>query len=108
MTAAYLIWKNPYMAAGNDSFINDMLERCGFKNCINKPRYPEISISELIGLNPDVVLLSSEPYPFREKHIDELKEMNPTSQVVLVDGEMFSWYGSRLLKVADYFNRLNL
>ena len=97
--AAYLIWRNPYMAAGSDTFINDMMKRCGFINTIEKERYPQVSIDELREC--EIVLLSSEPFPFKQKHIEELQLPS-----MLVDGEMFSWYGSRLLQVPDYFRQL--
>jgi len=104
---AYIIWREPIMTIGNDTFISDMLNRCGFKNAFeNKRRYPEISTEELQAANPDVILLSSEPYPFKEKHIEEFQSICPNAKVITVDGEMFSWYGSRLLKAPDYFKGL--
>lgn len=102
----YLIWNNPYMATGRDTFVDNMLSICGLKNYINESRYPELSIEELIELNPDLVLLSSEPYPFKEKHIEQLRQILPDAQIKLVNGEMFSWYGSRLLKAPDYFQEV--
>ncbi|MBG9378690.1 ABC transporter substrate-binding protein [Panacibacter sp. DH6] len=103
----YLIWKDPYMTVGGDTFISDMLAYCGFENvCVAKNRYPVITVAEIKDLNPAVVLLSSEPFPFKEKHIDELKHVLPGVKVMLADGEMFSWYGSRLLYAADYFRKL--
>ena len=105
----YLIWRNPWMAAGSETFINSMLTMLNLKNALeNVTRYPRLSMEQLADLRPDYIFLSSEPYPFREKHVDELKEISPSSQVILVDGEMFSWYGSRLIIAADYFNRLSL
>lgn len=105
----YLIWNKPYMAAGQNTFINDMLKRCGLINVLKQPesRYPELSIDEMIELNPELIFLSSEPYPFKEQHIIELKEKLPHTKMILVDGELFSWYGSRLLKSANYFNQLS-
>jgi len=105
----YLIWNKPYMAAGQNTFINDMLKRCGLINVLKQPesRYPELSIDEMIELNPELIFLSSEPYPFKEQHIIELKEKLPHTKMILVDGELFSWYGSRLLKSASYFNQLS-
>ncbi|MEO6166048.1 MAG: helical backbone metal receptor [Chitinophagales bacterium] len=106
-SCAYLIWRNPYMAAGNDTFINSILEAAGFKNVIrDQPRYPEITIEKLKSLNPEYVLLSSEPYPFSIKHKDELQNGMPGVKILLVDGEMFSWYGSRMLKAGAYFRQL--
>lgn len=103
LSVAYLIWRNPYMVAGKGTFIDDMLSRCGFENVISKDRYPEIGPAELAAADPDVILLSSEPYPFADKHIMEFNMIAPGAPVKLVDGEMFSWYGSRMLKAADYF-----
>ena len=99
----YLIWKNPYIAAGLDTFIDSMLTRLGFENAMNEARYPEVNLKEM---NPDFIFLSSEPFPFKEKHIEELQIQFPDSRVVLVDGEFFSWYGSRLIEAPDYFNKL--
>lgn len=99
----YLIWRKPYMAAGKETFINDCLERCGWINCLNEERYPEV---DLDAANPEVVLLSSEPYPFADKHISELQERFPKAKIVLVDGEYFSWYGSRMLGAPAYFKSL--
>jgi ABC-type Fe3+-hydroxamate transport system substrate-binding protein len=105
--AAYLIWKDPYMAAGGDTFINDMMKRCGFKNVFKSfHRYPQIEICPLSSVNCQLLLLSTEPYPFTQKHIDELQPHLPDTKIVLADGEMFSWYGSRLLYAADYFKKL--
>ena len=106
-TAAYLIWQDPYMVAGGDTFIHDMMNRCGFKNIFEERlRYPEINFKELQTLNCKVLLLSSEPFPFGKKHKDELQPLLPNTTMLLVDGEMFSWYGSRLLYAPDYFLQL--
>ena len=107
-TTAYLIWRNPWMAAGHDTFINDMLQRLGFENVFQNTdsRYPEISSEALCKAKPELILLSSEPYPFKEKHIEELRLLCPRSRIMLVDGELFSWYGSRLLHTVDYFKQL--
>lgn len=102
--AAYLIWEKPYMAAGGGTFINDMMHYCGFRNIFSDvKRYPEITLNEIKERGCKMVLLSSEPYPFKEKHINEIKKLLPGVKIVLADGEMFSWYGSRLLKAANYF-----
>lgn len=100
---AYLIWKDPYMFAGQDTFINDVLMRNGLQNVVKISRYPELGLSELAELEPNLVFLSSEPYPFKEKHLEEVRGMLPGARVMLVDGEMFSWYGSRLVKAVEYF-----
>jgi iron complex transport system substrate-binding protein len=107
LKVAYLIWKDPYMVAGNDTFINTLLEINNFKNIfLNKEgRYPEVNLNELN--KSDLILLSSEPYPFSEKHISEIKAVIKNKKILLVDGEYFSWYGSRLIKAFDYFKELH-
>ena len=103
----YLIWKDPYMTVGGDTFINDMMNRCGLKNVFeDRKRYPEITPQDIKDSGCEMVLLSSEPYPFKEKNIKELQESLPKVKIILADGEMFSWYGSRLLKAAGYFKKL--
>jgi ABC-type Fe3+-hydroxamate transport system substrate-binding protein len=97
----YLIWRNPYLSAGKNTFIDDILSKCGFDNFIDEERYPEVAIEG--SKSPDYIFLSSEPYPFKDIHIEELQKKYPTSIIQLVDGEMFSWYGSRLLKSTHYF-----
>jgi ABC-type Fe3+-hydroxamate transport system substrate-binding protein len=107
LRTVYLIWQNPYMTIGGDTFIHSMLEAAGFNNLFkNKTRYPEITITELQTMNCELLLLSSEPYPFKQKHIDELQTQLPNTRILLVEGEMFSWYGSRLLQAPSYFNEL--
>jgi ABC-type Fe3+-hydroxamate transport system substrate-binding protein len=105
-SAIYLIWRGPYMAAGKDTFINHLMALNGIHNVLSTLRYPELTLTEIAKLRPDLVLLSSEPYPFREKHIQEIREVLPYAEVRLVDGEMFSWYGSRLVKAVQYFFQL--
>lgn len=102
----YLIWKKPYMAAGENTFIHKVLTLAGYSNCAPDSRYPEVFESELTVLNPDHVLLSSEPYPFKEEHLAEIQILVPKAKVQLVDGEMFSWYGSRLLALPAYLKEL--
>ena len=103
---AYLIWKKPFMAAGRNTFINALLQDNKFKNIITDPqsRYPEVSKEEL--KTADLILLSSEPYPFKEEDRQQLEDQL-NKPVLLVDGEYFSWYGSRLAKAYDYFRRLH-
>jgi ABC-type Fe3+-hydroxamate transport system substrate-binding protein len=104
---AYMIWRNPWMTTGGDTFIHDMLQQCGFDNIFaEKTRYPEISITDLQTGHCQLLLLSSEPYPFTQKHLDELKSLLPGTGIRLVDGEYFSWYGSRLLDAPAYFKKL--
>ncbi|GGA99528.1 MULTISPECIES: ABC transporter substrate-binding protein [Mucilaginibacter] len=106
LRVAYLIWRKPYMLAGRGTFIDSMLQTCGLNNVTEGERYPEIDADALVAANPDLVFLSSEPYPFAKKHIEEFRSLLPNAKIVLVDGEMFSWYGSRLLYAPAYFKRL--
>lgn len=101
--ACYLIWKDPFMVSGQDTFINDIMERNGFINVVKGSRYPVLELSDIAALAPDVLFLSSEPYPFRDKHVEEFRSLLPNVKIFLVDGEMFSWYGSRLVKAVGYF-----
>ena len=104
---AYIIWQNPLMSVGSDTFIHDMLDRCGLENVfLDKTRYPVFEIEDLIALSPDLVFLSSEPFPFKEKHIQYFEDLLPNATIKLVDGEFFSWYGNRMLGAADYFLEL--
>ena len=104
ITCAYLIWENPYMTIGGDTFISDILKMAGFKNIFSeRHRYPEISSEELRNYSPKVILISSEPYPFNENSCNYFRNNFPLSSIFLVDGEMFSWYGSHLLKAPAYF-----
>ena len=107
LRTAYLIWKEPYMTVGSDTFIHDLVKATGFENVFAaRKRYPVISIEELKAAHCELLLLSSEPYPFKQKHISEWQQHLPSTVVMLVDGELFSWYGSRLLQVPAYFQSL--
>ena len=102
---AYLIWENPIMVAGKNTFINALLKQNKFQNIFeNFNRYPEIKITDL--QQADYILLSSEPYPFTKKH-KTFYEKQTNAKVILVDGEYFSWCGSRLVKAFDYFRLFN-
>lgn len=105
--AAYFIWRKPYMVAANGTFINEMLGCFGVENVFNNlERYPEVTLEDLTTAKPDFIFLSSEPYAFGEKHYEEFQQVCPQAKVVLVDGEMFSWYGSRLRLANAYFTQL--
>lgn len=106
LKVAYFIWRKPYMIAGKGTFLDDMLQKCGFINAFDAERYPEITPELLKQTGPNVIFLSSEPYPFKDKHIAEFKALCPDAIVKVVDGEVFSWYGSRLLQAPEYFTKL--
>ncbi|MBL6446472.1 ABC transporter substrate-binding protein [Fulvivirga sp. 29W222] len=105
----YFIWQKPYMVAGGNTFINEILGKLGLENLANElDRYPELSHKDIESLQPELVLLSSEPYPFKQKHINNVQAIYPDAEVKIVNGEMFSWYGSRLMRAVEYFNQLQL
>jgi len=99
----YFIWREPYMSVGENTFIHDVMKRAGFVNVLDtKENYPVVTFEQIKTINPQLILLSSEPYPFKEKHIEEMKRCCPNAEIILVDGELFSWYGSRLTKSVQY------
>lgn len=100
----YLIWDEPSFVVGKSTFIHSVLTKIGFVNTCQKERYPELS--DLDDLNPDFVFLSSEPFPFKDEHILKYQELFQTSKIILVDGESFSWYGSRMLEAPNYFKKM--
>lgn len=102
-SVAYVIWQNPLMVVGYNTFIDHLLAHLGFENAVKTARYPEILMEDLQALAPDFLFLSSEPFPFSQTHLAAFKSKLPHTTVKLVDGEAFSWYGSRLLKSIDYF-----
>ena len=105
LNTAYLIWKDPWMTVGRDTYIHDIMDHWKLPNVFaEKKRYPKISMDDLKRQNPDLILLSSEPYPFKEKHMAQIEEACPAARVLLVEGEWFSWYGSRMQHA---FKRLN-
>ncbi len=103
----YFIWRKPYMVVGANTFINSLLEICGFRNVVlnftTTSRYPAIQKEDLSNFTPELVLLSTEPYPFKEKHIAEFEEIFPNATIMIVRGDYFSWYGSRMVEAFDYF-----
>ena len=108
LKCVYLIWNEPIITVGKNTFIDDMISKAGLTNAINAERYPTLTTLELQTIQPDLLLLSSEPYPFNEKHIHYFKSLLPSTKIMIVDGELFGWYGSRLLNSFDYFREINI
>lgn len=109
LRAAYLIWREPYMTVGGDTFIHDVMERGGFRNVFeDQSRYPEVSLDTLGSMDVDVVLCGTEPFPFHQKdaYTEELHSALPDTPVEVVDGQVFSWYGPRLLYTPSYLEKL--
>ncbi len=103
----YIIWNDPYFCVGSNTFIHDVLKKSGFTNAVqNQSRYPELSTTDIHQIDPSYIFLSSEPYPFKTAHKNAISSEFPNANVVLVDGEMFSWYGSRLQHTPQYINEL--
>lgn len=107
LRALYLMWYDPWMAAASSTFIDATMRQMGLSNVLeHQSRYPVLTIEDMISLDPELVLLSSEPFPFGEKQHVLLRQHLPEARILTVDGEYFSWYGSRLLQVPDYLNVL--
>ncbi|HUR31205.1 MAG TPA: helical backbone metal receptor, partial [Saprospiraceae bacterium] len=105
--AAYFIWRHPYMVASRETFIHEMLMKLGVENVFGHlSRYPEIELEKIAEQKPDLIFLSSEPYPFGEKHFEEFASRIPNAKIMIVDGQYFSWYGSRLLQAPEYLEGL--
>jgi ABC-type Fe3+-hydroxamate transport system substrate-binding protein len=100
----YFIWDEPSFVVGKNTFINSMIEKSGFVNACNLTRYP--NLTDFPNPNPDLIFLSSEPFPFTDQHIQKYQKLFPNAKIRLVDGEMFSWYGSRMLEAIGYFEKL--
>ncbi len=99
LKTAYFIWREPWMVAGSETYIHDVMREWNLENAFDEqPRYPEIDLDELQKSKPDLILLSSEPYPFKEKHISEIKKYCPNATIELINGEWFSWYGSGMIQ----------
>lgn len=104
---AYMIWKDPWMVAGGGTFINDMVNACGLINVYgDQTRYPTIELSDLVNNGIQILLLSSEPFPFKMNDLEALSNILPGVKIKIVDGEIFSWYGSRMLSAAKYFKTM--
>ena len=107
LRAVYLIWRDPWMTVGGDTFIHSVMARAGLVNAFGeRTRYPAVTPAEIAAVQPDVLLLASEPYPFADKHVEEARRLAPSARVALVDGEVFSWYGSRMRAAPDALRAL--
>ncbi|MDX2172934.1 MAG: helical backbone metal receptor [Bacteroidota bacterium] len=108
-TVAYFIWNKPYMLAASNTYINFILNYLGLTNATESmQRYPEVDNDALKKLNPNLCFLSSEPFPFKQKHVLELQQILPNSKILIVDGEVFSWYGPRMVHLADFVKQINV
>lgn len=104
----YFIWKKPYMSVGSDTYIHSIMSLMGIENVLkNQSRYPVVSEEDIHALNFDLALFSSEPFPFKSRDISDFEKLKPGTKAILVDGEFFSWYGSRLIRMKEYGNQLS-
>jgi ABC-type Fe3+-hydroxamate transport system substrate-binding protein len=95
------IWKGPYMSVGSDTYVHDVLETCGGENvCGGSTRYPIVDLGEVEELEPEVILLPDEPYPFSAEDLPEFYALDVPAaredRVHLVDGKLLTWYGPRM------------
>ena len=105
LKTAYFIWKDPWMVAAGGTYIDSVMKHYNLENVFSdQQRYPRISLDELQDHNPELILLSSEPFPFKQKHIEEIQEVCPDAKIELINGEWFSWYGSGMLEAFDRLN----
>ena len=103
LRAAYFIWRKPYMVVGGNNFIDHLMQRAGLRNVFaDLERYPEVTAAQIATAHPEVLLLSTEPFPFTEAHRAEFQTLVADADVRVVDGTLFSWYGSRLLRIPAY------
>jgi len=107
LKSLYFIWREPWMSVGGDTFISQMMQYAGFENLLkNEKRYPTVKIEELQKLHPEIILLCSEPFPFKENHQAEMQEYFPDAEVIIVEGEAFTWFGAYAEKAFEYFKQL--
>jgi ABC-type hemin transport system substrate-binding protein len=95
------IWKGPYMSVGSDTYVHHVLETCGGENvCGGYTRYPVVSLEEVEELEPEIVLLPDEPYPFSSEDLAEFYALDVPAaredRIHLVDGKLLTWYGPRM------------
>jgi hypothetical protein len=94
------------MTVSADTYIAAMLGELDWRvPALDDVRYPRFTWSDALVEGLDAVLLSTEPYRFTQQHADAL-EQQLGIPVLLVDGEMMSWYGTRALAGLRYLRTL--
>ncbi len=104
-TFIYLIWNNPYYAVGPKTYIHELLQHLGLQNVLSTIRYPQLSLQQIQALAPAFLFLSTEPFPFQKEHVAALQAQLPNTQVCIINGEVCSWYGSRMAAIQSYFTQ---
>lgn len=102
----YLIWKDPWMTVSADTYISRMLAKVGWRTLGHDPgvRYPEVALDDATLERADLILLSSEPFPFKDRHARDLAAQFPAhaEKFMRIDGGLVSWYGSRAIDGVRY------
>jgi len=107
LKSIYFIWREPWMSVGGDTFISQMMQYAGFDNLLkHQKRYPVVKIEELKKMNPEMILLCSEPFPFKEKHQEEMQKYFPDTPIKIVEGEAFTWFGAYPEKAFQYLKEI--
>ena len=101
--AFVLVWRRPWMTLAGDTYGSSLLQLLGCLNVFTGQgvRYPVVELAEAAGRKPDLVLLPTEPYPFKERHLAEVTEGIPGADVVIVDGQDLFWWGIRTPGAVD-------
>jgi ABC-type hemin transport system substrate-binding protein len=103
----YLIWQNPYMIAGPDCYISRTLGSIGWVNAYEGvERYPALDTEAMAACKADIILMSSEPYPFRRRDAERLKAQWPMApRLARIDGQMLSWFGTRTREALEQLGK---
>ncbi|MEW6473744.1 MAG: helical backbone metal receptor [Actinomycetota bacterium] len=98
-----LVWRRPWMTLAGDTYGSSLLHLLGCFNVFTGRgvRYPMVELEEAASRKPDLVLLPTEPYPFKERHLTEVAEVLPDAEVVIVDGQDLFWWGIRTPGAVD-------
>jgi ABC-type Fe3+-hydroxamate transport system substrate-binding protein len=96
--ALILIWRNPYMTVNRDTYVHAISALFGFDNVFadHQERYPKLKHEEIVACKAEVVLMPDEPYPFRQRHVEELRALE--AQFLLFDGTYITWPGYGMLR----------
>lgn len=105
----YFVWRDPYMVAGPDTYISSMMKYGGYLNVApDNDRYPSMILADAAALDPEVILLSTEPYPFRQRDADRLTAEWPgrVPKILKIDGQLMSWYGTLTIEAIESIDYL--
>jgi ABC-type Fe3+-hydroxamate transport system substrate-binding protein len=107
------IWRNPYMTCSRATYMADVIAVCGGRNVFDEhpERYPKVELAEIAALDPEAILLPSEPYRFTKRHKADFRALTEVTAVknghiFLIDGKMLTWYGPRIAQGLGEVKRL--